>query len=682
MTQGVAEPPVWLRLFALAAAAGVVTFGGVGLLLAINGWYRPALAFPIGAVLWIGLILLARPAMMPKAPVSRSAHVYASVAVAAVLAITAWNAAHASQHVLINRDGGDYSNAGRWIARDGSLTVKPRVGPFAQEPTVGFDSFGVYQIKDGTLQFQFAHLLPVVLAEAYAISGNAGLFHAPEVLSGIALLAFFILAWRLFRRPLFALSAMLALAFVIPQVSFSRDSYSEIPSQIIVFTALWLMVTPRVLPRWRVALAAGLFLGMLEAVRIDAVAFLIGVPVILAITWLRADGAENRREALRSIGAFTIGLVPGFTLGFIDLTRHSGFYWRDLDHNVALLGAVVVASAIASAIAVALYSWSTFAAWVRRLPWPALAATAGVMVGLVGFLAWFVRPQIQHLHNRAIGLVGGLQGLEHQPIDATRNYFERSMVWMSWYLGPLTVAVAIIGAAFLARELLLGRRIHVLAALAMLAPDAMLYFYKASAVPDQVWVMRRFLVSAFPLMVLLALGLASGVAGTHKNPRFYTAWRVGAVAFAIAAVAYPIYTVRNVRSMSEQRGYLQVIDDVCTQVGPHAAIIVLERDKTDLYDDWAPQALRSWCGAEVGVTRGPAHTASLNALARAWKAEGRQLFVVAKEADAIQKVLPNATVTPTRQAINTKFLAQSLTHRPDKYAPQSFVLVTAPVATG
>ena len=355
---------------------------------------------------------------------------------------------------------------------------------------------------------------------------------------------------------------------------------------------------------------------MLEAVRIDAVAFLIGVPVILAITWLRADGAEDRREALRSIGAFTIGLVPGFTLGLIDLTRHSGFYWRDLDHNVALLGAVIVASAIASAIAVALFSWSTFAGLVRRLPWPALAAAAGVMVGLVGFLAWFVRPQIQHLHNRAIGLVGGLQGLEHQPIDATRNYFERSMVWMSWYLGPLTVAAAIIGAAFLARELLLGRRIHVLAALAMLAPDAMLYFYKASVVPDQVWVMRRFLVSAFPLMVLLALGLASGVAGTHKNPRFDTAWRVGAVAFAVAAVAYPIYTIRNVRSMSEQRGYLQVIDDVCTQVGPHAAIIVLERDKTDLYDDWAPQALRSWCGAEVGVTRGPAHTASLNALAR------------------------------------------------------------------
>ena len=44
---------------------------------------------------------------------------------------------------------------------------------------------------------------------------------------------------------------MLALAFLIPEVSFSRDSYSEIPSQMLLFTALWLLVSPRVLPRWR-----------------------------------------------------------------------------------------------------------------------------------------------------------------------------------------------------------------------------------------------------------------------------------------------------------------------------------------------------------------------------------------------------------------------------------------------
>ena len=37
--------------------------------------------------------------------------------------------------------------------------------------------------------------------QAFAIKGDAGLFHAPEVLGGVALLAFYLLAWRLFRRP-------------------------------------------------------------------------------------------------------------------------------------------------------------------------------------------------------------------------------------------------------------------------------------------------------------------------------------------------------------------------------------------------------------------------------------------------------------------------------------------------
>ena len=158
-------PPGWLRLLALATAAGVLSFGAVGLLLAVNGWYRPALAFPLGAVGWIVLLVLARPVIVTEASASRGAHVYAAIGVVAILAITVWNAAHASQHVLVNRDGGSYANTARWIARDGSLSVKPRVGPFANPPTVGFDSFAVYQMPDGTLQFQFAHLLPVVLAE-------------------------------------------------------------------------------------------------------------------------------------------------------------------------------------------------------------------------------------------------------------------------------------------------------------------------------------------------------------------------------------------------------------------------------------------------------------------------------------------------------------------------------------
>ena len=168
-----------------------IVLGAVGLVLALNGWYRPVLAFPIGGAAWLGVLALARPVLAGPERLGSTAghaHAYAAFGVAAIVAITGWNLAHASTHVLIDRDGGSYANTGRWIARDGSLAVKPGVGPFAREPTVGFDSQAVYQMPDGALQFQFAHLLPVILAEAHAIAGDRGLFHAPELLGGFALL--------------------------------------------------------------------------------------------------------------------------------------------------------------------------------------------------------------------------------------------------------------------------------------------------------------------------------------------------------------------------------------------------------------------------------------------------------------------------------------------------------------
>src|SRR4029077_19299606 len=53
--------PRWLRALALATAGAVAPFGSVGLVLAVAGVYRPLLVFPLGAIAWVGLLLLARP---------------------------------------------------------------------------------------------------------------------------------------------------------------------------------------------------------------------------------------------------------------------------------------------------------------------------------------------------------------------------------------------------------------------------------------------------------------------------------------------------------------------------------------------------------------------------------------------------------------------------------------------
>jgi hypothetical protein len=678
------EAPSWLRLAAFVTASAVLAFGVVGLALAINGWYRAALAFAVGGVVWAGLVALARPAFASRpGGVSRRAHVYAAIGVIAIVAITGWNVAHASQHVLIDRDGGAYENAGRWIARDGSLSVHPRVGPFATEPTIGFDSIAVFQMPDGSLSFQFAHLLPSILAEAYAIAGDPGMFHTPELLGGVALLAFFVLAWRLLREPLFALSAMLALGLIIPQVSFARDSYSEIPSQILLFTALWLLTSPTVLPRWRLAFIAGCFIGALEAARIDSIVFLIGIPVVCAIAWLRAP-RDDRRAVAFSIGALVAGILPGVTLGWIDVARHSGLYYASLAGDVHSLALATVLSAAAS-MAIVL-AWRPASPALRRLPWRPLSAAAGALVTAGGFAVWAFRPRVQHILGDARAITG-LQQAEHLTVDPTRLYFERSMSWMSWYVGPVTLAAALVGAGLLLTALIRGHRLRTLPALAVLVPGTMLYLYKAHAVPDHVWVTRRLLVSAFPLLILLALGTAAWLAsrraatGSQADARVVRTARAGGVALAVLAVAYPLWALRPVGSMAEESGYLGVVDDVCRVVGPHAAIVVLETAITDSTDDWIPQAFRSWCGADVGVSRGSADPDVLRRLAGEWKAEGRQLFVASTSRDYVVQVLPDASIISTREAVDTKLLMPTLSHRPDSYTTQSFSMVVAPVAT-
>jgi hypothetical protein len=685
-----AEPPAWLRVVALASAGGVLTFGWVGLLLAVNGWYRPAVALPLGALAWAGVLALARPMLRSSAGegdvesgaapgvARRAPHAWAAAGVVLILGITAWHAMHVSQHVLINRDGGSYANTGRWIARDGSLEVEPRVGPFATEPGLRFESFAVYEMEDHSLQFQFSHLLPVVLAEAHALAGDRGLFRVPAVLGGIALLAFFVLAWRVTRRPAFALVGMLALAFLVPQVSYSRDAYSEIPSQILVFTAVGLLVSARGLPHWRLALVAGLFLGSVEATRVDGVAYLVGVPALLAFAWLRAPRSERGATA-RSVGAFAAGVVPGLALGLVDLSRHSGRYFDDLSKSVRQLTRGAVGVTITSLVVVLL--WPLVWPLVRRLPWRLLAMGGAVAVALAGFAAWAYRPEVQTFHGRnAIGTIASLQHTEGKAVDPTRTYAEFSMQWMWWYLGKVTLAAAIVGAALVVYLLLRGRSLRLVALLAVFVPGSLLYLWRPRAVADHVWVDRRFLVGALPLLILLAMVLAATLWSVRG--RWTTLARALAVVIAFFAVTHPLYTVRPVRAMAEQRTFLGVIDDVCDTVGKNAAVIVVENEEdpaAPLLDDWAPQAFRGWCGADVAISRGTLPPNALQRLAAGWRERGRALFLVAGSAPTIEALLPGAAVTPTRAVRNTRLLAATLTHRPDDYRAQSFALVVAPV---
>jgi hypothetical protein len=678
------EPPGWLVAFAFIAAAAILSLGVCGLVLAVTATYRAPLAFALAALLFIGLIAFVGP-RLPKADArSRSAAAVAAIGVVAIVGITVWNGANTSQHVLINRDGGAYANAGRWIARDGSLEVHPKVGAFRHDPQVHFADGGTATFANPTfhLQLQGAHFLPALLAEAQAVGGDRGMFLLPPILGGIALLEFFVLAWRLFRRPVFALAAMGALAFLLPEVSFARDTYTETVAQVLLFGALVLLVDRRVMPHWRRAFAAGLFLGAIQAARIDAPLLFFGLPIVMTVAWLRATTDDERRQLSASNKALVIGLVPGFLLGLADLFYRSRVYWDAQWNQERALFLATIAIAVACLVVVRL--WPRLSRLLSSVPWDNVAWVSAGVVLIAGLSAWFIRPVAMPLHQPILVL---LQRHGQGSVQYETAMYEDSMRWMSWYLGPLTLLAAIVGAACLTRSLVRGRRLYTLAAVALFVPESLLFLWNAHAYTDHVWVTRRFLTSTFPMLILLAVGLAAALWRLPKPSNWSTASRVGSVVIAIGAVAFPIWTILPVRSMHEQGGYLTTVEQACHVLGPNAAVVVLQ-DSTSASDtkaEWLPQTLRGWCGVPVGTVLVNADThAEIESLASRWSQLHRKLFVVATDRAPIEKAVPEAQLMPVATTVNRRLLTQTFAHRPARYETQTFALAigSLPAAGG
>jgi len=694
------DDPQWLRVLVFVAAAAVAAFGSVGLLLAVLGWYRRPAVLGAGVLVLAGLCLLARPLFPRRGTASRTAHVVGVIAVVAVAGITVWNASNASHQVLIIRDGGTYLNAGKWISGHGSLEVRPYEGPFTADSGLAASSAGMNRQGDH-LDFTLAHFFPALLAEAQGLGGDGLMFAAVSLLGGLALLAFYLLARRVLLHPIAALGAMLCLGLTMPQVAFSRDSTTEIPMQVLLFTAAWLLCDPRTLRRLGPAFIAGLFLGLLQAVHIDGLAFVVGLPFVVAVAWLRARGPERRR-VLAAGACAAGGVLLGVALAFFDLLRRSSHYLRSLRFDVQRLSATAIIAVVAAAAFVAAVRWWTRRADTARRPvWPSRVsnpigwiAAALVLVG--GFGAWLVRPHLQTVRSRGASTVVGLvQHANNMKIDPTRRYFEHSVQWVAWYLGPITVTLAIVGAAYAALMWVRGRlKLSAQIAALLLAPPALLYLWRPSITPDHIWVMRRFLPAILPLFVLVAFGGLNVLAERRVLGRPLRGWdgrRSVALALGVVAIAYPAYTIRNVTQMTQQQGFETAVTKVCNRIGSRGAVIV-PQEAAPLTWYYDPQTFRSFCNVPVAIM-GSGQTSALTprlnnarlspvglrALAREWAAQGRKLFVVAANRSTINALVPHARPRVFRVLRTDHLLEQTLVRRPDSYQPERLVLEVAPV---
>ncbi|MCW2724356.1 MAG: hypothetical protein JWN35_1277, partial [Frankiales bacterium] len=506
-----------------------------------------------------------------------------------------------------------------------------------------------------TVRPTFLHLLPEALAVASWVGGPRALLTANALLAGFSLLAVFAFGARLV-RPVWSLVAMTALAVSLPQLHFSRDTFSEIPAQLLLFAGLTLLydVTRRrerlrspLLP----GLVAGLVLGASCIARIDAFFYL--VPLTVFLTVLAVAGAARLAAGVAG------GVLVAAALGYVDLRAASPRYLELQAANLHLIWAALAAVVLA-AVATLVWRDRALALW-ERLPRPALGTAAGGLIVVLGLFAYFARPHLQTAHNIPDGqptAVEALQQAEGFAVQPGRSYDELSLHWLGWYLGPVALALGILGFALLVRRALRTRdgSLPGLAFLLVFGASSLLYLWKPSIIPVQYWATRRYLPATLPGLLLCAAWL----------PNISGSWRrlrppVGVVV-AVALLAAPLWFLRGHATDREYVPMLDATARICAALQPDDAVVILGRPPMST---GMPQTIGAFCHVPVAVVSDPTTNRELATAYRAAHAAGRRLVYLSPTPSTS---LPDGPVAGSfRQLVDTTVSVEalSLLHRPD-----------------
>lgn len=669
--------PRWYQAGLVVVTAAVVSIGGLGLVLAGLGDYHVGVAVGAGAVVAAALSAAAWPARRATPQSGRTALPAVAMCVVAV-AFASWNARYAGHHVAIGRDPGIYAVTGKWIATHGNLDVHTGLEWTSKSPGVSVVYEGSYARGRDVTQFQFDHLTPVLFAEADNIGGDGLMFRVPAILGALALCAIFAAGCRLVRRPWLVLAGVVSLALSLPQINVTRDTFSEPAVELLLWAGLWLLASAYEHRRPAVALLAGAAVAGTMMSRIDAPVYLIPLPIVAALGWLVTRAGADRRRLGLVYGAFLVGAVPVAVLALIDVQDRAGHYYDDLHSQVRQLqlgvGAAVVVGVAAVLLGPALRRLlAGFLGWLN-LHRREIAAVCGGLVGVGLVAAWAIRPEIMHPHTTSTPLIGGLQAREGLPVDPTRSYGEYTLVWLSWYAGPVALALAVIGAAVMVARAVRRPDPAWVVVLTTAGIGTGLYLWNPSIVPDQIWAMRRFVPAALPLIVLLAAAAlaAFGDAVLSRSRPVSSRLVLGAV--AVVMVAFPLARTWPVRDMQPEAGYLAAVESTCRATGPHAALLTAAND---FPSQELVGALRSWCGVPVAIMTRPFTATQVEQLAAKWRSAGRTLWIVSSQAKLLAASAPGLAPRTVATALSPHELQVTLQRPPGHYAPSTAFIYAA-----
>ena len=432
-----------------------------------------------------------------------------------------------AEYIASQRDPGEHANIAVRLAQEQSLRFSdPDFRNFDEDRQRLFlpvllenalyleavPGFSLLDAETGEMLPQYLHLFPLWLSLAFKLWRFDGLFGFNVLLGLLSLLLVVSLAIEIFRSKTVGLVASSLLCLNLGQIWLVRSPFSETLAQVLLLAGVWMLTLSVSRRQSALGFLSGLVFGLSLMVRIDSVLAILAVSVFLIL--VRSGPAGRVGVAVRPVAAgLTIGV--GYALTHIALFAYP--YVLSILHNQGVLSFLdrqwrwLLALALLAAVAV----WSSrrlMRAWQdRRFPasmWWEDSATRRRMVFvtlsslLIIAFAWgyFFRPMMDPGAN-LLPLAPPHQGF-------IPYYDELNLVRLGWYISPLGLCLALLGAILALRQVVLKGQVRPLPLLLLLAAFLLFYGYKSRAFPDNYWVIRRYAEVAIPAMLILT-GLAA-----------------------------------------------------------------------------------------------------------------------------------------------------------------------------
>ena len=632
ITRLVVGTALWLVLGAFAA--GVLALAGV---------WQPWVA---GVVL---LLLAAVAARVSALVPARALPVWSSVLlVLLAVGAAAWAGATHSEQVLPRRDSGSYLQSAVDLAAQHSRPVDLSAASVGGPDVLRIEGITLASpafYSAGTpehpkVQPQFPVGPSAWYSVAWWLGGAGAAFWAPAILWGLTVLAVGLLA-SLATGPRWGPLAALGTALLFPLLHVARSTYSEPLALPVLAAALVAMVQGArsaeladVVPARAAGVVAGVLVGGGVLLRVDALRETILLLVVAALAMAQRQ-THGRVLAVAGLGSALLALAVTW------LT--SSQYLASIAGSLLPLAAMGLVACVAGALLVvgSRRGWSLgllLQGWLPRA-----LATLLVLAGL--FLA--SRPLWQTVRQSeddpGSHVVAGLQLRQGLPVDGGRTYAEHSVAWMSWWVGPFALAIALVAAAVLAHRAATawvdGRELPAWAGPALVAVGStLLTLYRPGITPDHPWADRR-LVIALPTVVLLVVASAAVLARWSTRRLPYAAL-VAISVLVTASLLVP--AARATWPHADERveaGELESVEQVCTAFHPGDVALMVDARAAN---EW-PQVLRGFCGVPAlstttALRADPARLGSaVDRIESAVHSRGGQLVLVAADSsDALR----------------------------------------------